>query len=215
MNQQQPRACLFVRVSRDQQDYQRQINDLEVFCRQKNYAVVKIIAAKVSGAKTHKDRDDLKELFSTADKKMFDKVVVSEVSRLGRNARDLRETVYKLHEKKIPVVFQNLGGMESLDEKGQETFVTNIILSIYAELSQEERRLLSERVRSGLATAKLKGKKLGRPEGKEGDKALLKKYAKLAADVKRGLSLTECQKLHSVARNTVIKVKKAIADNTI
>ena len=207
MNQQQPRACLFVRVSTSSQDYRRQINDLEAFCRTKGFIVVKTIATKISGAA--KDRDDLKELFSAADKKMFDKVVVSEVSRLGRNARDLRETVYRLHEKKIPVVFQNLGGMESLDEKGQEAFVTNVILSIYAELSQEERRLLSERVRSGLATAKLKGKNLGRPEGQEDDKALLKKYAKLAAEVKRGLSLTECQKLHGVARNTVIKVKRA------
>ena len=208
MNRQQPRACLFVRVSTNSQDYQRQINDLEVFCRQKHYEVVKIIAAKVSGAKTHKDRDDLKELFSAADKKMFDKVVVSEVSRLGRNARDLRETVYYLHERKIPVVFQSLGGMESLDERGQETFVTNIILSIYAELSQEERRMLSARVLSGLATARKNGKQLGRPEGKEDNKTLLKKYSKLAADIKRGLSLTECQKLHRVARNTVIKVKR-------
>ena len=210
MNQQHPKACLFVRVSRDQQDYQRQINDLEAFCRQKNYTVVKIIAAKVSGAKTHKDRDDLKELFSAADKKVFDKVVVSEVSRLGRNARDLRETVYYLHERKIPVVFQSLGGMESLDEQGQETFVTNIILSIYAELSQEERRMLSARVRSGLATARKNGKRLGRPEGKDDNRALLKKYAKLAADINRGLSLTECQKLHGVARNTVIKVKRLL-----
>ena len=209
MNQQQPRVCLFVRVSTNSQDYRRQINDLEAFCKQKGFTVVKIIATKISGAA--KDREDLKELFITAGKKMYDKVVVSEVSRLGRNARDLRETVYRLHEKKIPVVFQNLGGMESLDERGQETFVTNVILSIYAELSQEERRLLSERVRSGLATAKLKGKKLGRPEGKEDNKALLKKYAKLAGDLNRGLSLTECQKIHGVARNTVIKVKRVVS----
>ena len=210
MNQQQPRACLFVRVSTDQQDYKRQVNDLEALCRQKNFEVVKIIAAKVSGTKTYKDRDDLKELFRAADKKMFDKVVVCELSRLGRNSRDLRATIYYLHDRLIPVVFQNLGGLESLDESGQESFVTNLILNVYAELSQEERRQLSERVRSGLATARKNGKQLGRPEGKQDDKTLLKKYPKLAADIKRGLSLTECQKLHGVARNTVIKVKRCL-----
>ena len=200
-----------MRVSTDQQDFERQINDLKKFCEQKNFTVAKIIAAKVSGAKTYKDRDDLKELFRAADKKAFDKVVVCELSRLGRNSRDLRSTIYYLHDRQIPVVFQNLGGLESLDESGQESFVTNLIMNVYAELSQEERRLISERVRSGLAAAKQRGQQLGRPGGKEDDKAVLKKYTKLAADVKRGLSLTECQKLHGVARNTVIKVKRIVA----
>lgn len=210
MNQNKVRACLFVRVSTDKQDHQRQVNDLEKFCKQKGFDVVMTIAAKVSGAKTYKDREDLKELFSAADKKKFDKVVITELSRLGRNSRDLRNTVYYLHERKIPIVFYNLGGLESLDGNGQESFVTNVILSIYAELSQEERRLISERVKSGLATAKQKGKKLGRPEGKQAAKDVIKKYAKLVADIKRGLSLTECQKLHGVSRNTVIRVKRAM-----
>jgi DNA invertase Pin-like site-specific DNA recombinase len=115
-----------------------------------------------------------------------------------------------LHSKKIAVVFSNLGGLESLDDQGKESFVTNIIISIYSELAQEERRILSERIKSGLVSARHKGKQIGRPQGKQSGEELLNKYPKLANDLKKGFSLSQCQKLHSVSRNTAIKVKKAI-----
>ena len=56
--------------------------------------------------------------------------------------------------------------------------------------------------------ARHKGKQIGRPEGKQEDEVLLKKYSRLAADLSKGLSLSQCQKLHDVSRNTAIKVKR-------
>ena len=208
MNQQMKRACLFIRVSTDKQDYQRQILELNVFCRQKNMEVAETIATKITGTKTFQDREDLQLLFKSAASKKFDKVVVSEISRIGRNAKDIRNTIDYLHSKKIAIVFRNLGGLESLDDHGNESFVTNIIISIYSELAQEEKRILSERIKSGLVNARNKGKQIGRPEGKQEDEVLLKKYSRLAADLRKGLSLSQCQKLHDVSRNTTIKVKR-------
>ena len=98
-----------------------------------------------------------------------------------------------------------------MDENGHESFVTNIIIGIYSELAQEERRILSERVKSGLQNARKKGKQIGRAKGDVKSKdMLLKQYSKLAIDLKKGFSLNQCMKLHGVAKNTVIKVKKAI-----
>ena len=211
MNQQVNRACLFIRVSTDKQDYQRQILELNVFCRQKNLEVAETIATKITGTKTFQDREDLQLLFKSASSKKFDKVVVSEISRIGRNAKDIRNTIDYLHSKKIAIVFRNLGGLESLDDHGNESFVTNIIIAIYSELAQEEKRILSERIKSGLVNAKHKGKQIGRPEGKQEDEVLLKKYSRLAADLKKGLSLSQCQKLHDVSRNTAIKVKRLLS----
>ncbi len=211
MNQQMKRACLFIRVSTDKQDYQRQILELNVFCRQKNLEVAETIATKITGTKTFQDREDLQLLFKSAASKKFDKVVVSEISRIGRNAKDIRNTIDYLHSKKIAIVFRNLGGLESLDDHGNESFVTNIIIAIYSELAQEEKRILSERIKSGLVNAKHKGKQIGRPEGKQEDEVLLKKYSRLAADLKKGLSLSQCQKLHDVSRNTAIKVKRLLS----
>ena len=85
------------------------------------------------------------------------------------------------------------------------------IISIYSELAQEEKRILSERIKSGLVNARHKGKQIGRPEGKQEDEVLLKKYSRLAADLRKGLSLSQCQKLHDVSRNTAIKVKRILS----
>ncbi len=205
-------ACLFIRVSTVQQDYDRQISDLTEYCQQKGYMITKVIATKITGTKTLADRQDLQELLSAANRNEFQKVIVSEISRIGRNARDIRNTIDQLHRKKIAVVFKNLGGLESIDDSGNESFVTNIIIAIYSELAQEEKRILSERIKSGLAEARRKGKRMGRPEGAEDITGLKKKYAKLIADLQRGNSLTECCKLHGVSRNTVIKIKKRMAE---
>jgi len=210
MNQQpKNRVCLFIRVSSQKQDYDRQILELKTYCESNGYVVVKTIATKITGSKTQKDRPDLLELLSLSKKKQFDKVLVTEISRIGRNAKDIRNTIDLLHSNKTGIIFKNLG-VESLNESGQESFVTNIIIAIYAELAQEEKRILVERIKSGLVSAKAKGVKLGRPGGKEDKIKLLKKYPNLVKDLKTGLSLRKAMKVHDVSKGTVIKVKKGI-----
>ena len=201
-------VCLFIRVSTIQQDYDRQVTELTEYCLQKGFSISKVIATKITGTKTLAERQDLQELLAAANRNEFRKVIVSEISRIGRNAKDIRNTIDQLHKKKIAVVFKNLGGLESIDENGNESFVTNIIIAIYSELAQEEKRILSERIKSGLAEARRKGKRMGRPEGIEDKAMIIKKYSKLIFDLKKGSSLTECSKLHGVSRNTVIKIKK-------
>jgi DNA invertase Pin-like site-specific DNA recombinase len=189
----------------------RQLNELDNYCKQRSYIITKTISTQISGTKTEKDRPDIQELFEAVRQRQFDKLLVCEISRIGRNAKDIRNTIDFLHKHKIPIIFKNLGGLESLDETGAESFVTNIIIAIYSELAQEERRMLSERVKSGLVNARKKGKIIGRAVGSgKSDEQLLKDYARLAEDLKKGFSLNQCMKLHNVAKNTVIKVKKAM-----
>ena len=213
MNQEvKNRICLFLRVSTDKQDLSRQLNELDDYCLQHGYIIAKTISTQISGTKTEKDRPDLKELFEAARQRQFDKVLVCEISRIGRNAKDIRHSIDFLHKLKIPIIFKNLGSLESLDEEGNESFVTNIIIAIYSELAQEERRMLSERVKSGLVNARRKGKIIGRAKGTvKDDEHLLQEYSKVVEDLKKGFSLNQCMKLNNVAKNTVIKVKKAMA----
>ena len=201
-------VCILIRVSSQKQDTLRQLFELKGYCRKNRYRIVRTISGKLSGKSNH--RPDLAELLAAAEKREFTKVLVTEISRLGRRAKDIRHTIDRLHAQKISVVFKNLGGLESLDEDGKETFVTNIIVAIHAELAQEEGKLISERTKSGLAAARARGITLGRPQGKEKQKIFLQKYPGLIADLKKGLSLRQCAILHRLSRNTVIKVKKTI-----
>jgi DNA invertase Pin-like site-specific DNA recombinase len=201
------KICLFIRVSSDLQNVERQLRELTEYCEQRSYQITKTISTTITGKKEGKNRPDIQELFASANNKIFSKVLVTEISRLGRKARDIRATIDYLHSRKISVIFKNLGGLESLDENGNETFVTNIIIGIYSELAQEETRILGERTKSGLVLAVKKGRTLGRPQGQADSKSILKQYSKLANDLKEGLSLNQCMKLHSVSKNTVIKPK--------
>ena len=203
-------VCLLVRVSSEKQDTKRQLIELTKFCKERKFKIVCTISSKVSAAKTGSARPDLIELFESARRKEFKKVVVTEISRLARKAKDIRNTIDILHQQKISIVFKNFAGLESLDENNNETFVTNIIISIHAELAQEERKLISERTKSGLVAARKRGIILGRPQGKEKRSVFLKRHAKLIGNLKRGLSLRQCMKLNGVCKNTVIKVKRTV-----
>ncbi len=165
---------------------------------------------KITGRKTLAERHDLQELLAAANRNEFQKVVVTEISRIGRNAKDVRNTIDLLHQKKIAIVFHNLGGLESLDDSGNESLATNIIVAVFAEISQSETKLLSQRIKSGLAEAKRKGKKIGRPIGGDDVNEVKKKYSKLIIDLQKGNSLTQCSKLHGISRNTVVKIKKLL-----
>lgn len=203
-------VLLFCRVSSNDQDYDYQITELKQYCANHNYQITEIIANAISG-KTGKKRPDLDRLFDLAQNPSFKKVVITSMERLGRDAKMIRRTIDFLHERKISVIFKNQG-FESLDENGEETFITNVLISIYSELCQEDNKQRGIKIRSGMSNAVKKGKTIGRPKGwKKGNDQLLKEYSKLAKDIRNGLSLNQCIKIHNVAKNTVIKVKRAIA----
>lgn len=207
----EPRIAFFLRVSTQSQEFLRQELELKKYAREKNWNHVLTIASKVSGMKKRSEREDLKQLYAAVDGKQFEKLIVTEVSRLGRNARDLRHTVEYLHDRGVSIVFKNLGGMESLNENGDETFVSNIIMQIHIELAAEEREQTVSRIKSGLEAAKAKGKKLGRPVGTTKDEAeILNRYRYMVKDIQAGLSISKLMKLHEVSKGTVIKVRRLV-----
>ena len=202
-------VLILARVSTSRQDFAYQLTDLENYCEQMNYEVVHTIKSIVTGNTTNKKRDDIQELLTLAKSKTFEKVVITEISRLGRRPKEIRSILDTLHSYDIAVVFRQLG-VESLDENGNEGLISRLIVSIHSELALNERELLSQRVRSGLEHARRQGKQIGRPKGSGlSNVDLLNKYKKLVVDLADGLSLRKCEKIHGLTRTTIIKVKRA------
>lgn len=199
-------------MSTSKQDYHRQLTELKGYCELRGFNVVHIIKSVVTGSASRSKREDLQELLAEAKKKRFGRVVITEVSRLGRKPKTIRNILNELHSLGISVVFKQLA-VESLDDDLQETFISNLIISIYSEIAAEETRILSARIRSGLQHAKRKGRRLGRPEGtKEDKKHLMKKYKTLVKDLEAGISLRKCEAIHGISRTTICKVKKICLD---
>ena len=208
---QAPRVLFFLRVSTESQDYFRQELELANYCKEKGWRHTGTIGAKISGMKKKDERPEVNELFEIIDKGSIDKLLVTEISRLGRRARDIRYIIDKCHDKGVSVVFKNIGGMESLDDNGNETVVSNIIIAIHSELAGSERKEMVARIKSGLAAAKAKGKCIGRIAGSiESNDVFIKKYAGAVKDLKNGLSVRKTCAIHCISENTVLKLRKAI-----
>ncbi len=206
------KACLFVRVSsvNDRQDYQRQIDDLKSYCEKQDLQIVHTIAEKISGEKKNDVRTGIKELRNLAAKKAFDVLLISEVSRLGRNPYQIQQVIEELSEAGISIHIESLG-LKTLDENGNRSPMVEFMLSILMQLARMEREFLIQRVKSGLNHVKTKGKTLGRPKNSTmDDQAFLKKYKNLSADLKNGISIRKAAKIHEVSLNTVLKVRKVM-----
>ena len=201
------KVCLFLRCSSDRQDYKRQLSELEDLSYRNGWEIDKVIATKISGMKTYNQRQDLQDLFDYIRKSKPSKIVVSELSRIGRNSKDIRRTIDFCHSNGVSIYFKNLG-MESL-QNGEETFVVNIVMAIYTELASEETRLLSQRIKSGQEQARRNGKIIGKRKGETMSKEkFLSKYKSVIKDLKSGLSLNKVCAIHKISKNTTIKVKR-------
>lgn len=99
------KVCLLIRVSSEKQDTRRQFIELTDFCKKNKFTIARTISSKISGAKN--DRPDIKELLAVAKRREFTKVIVTEISRLGRKAKDIRHTIDRLHEMNVSIVFKN------------------------------------------------------------------------------------------------------------
>jgi DNA invertase Pin-like site-specific DNA recombinase len=206
------KVAIFARVSTtDKQTTARQVNDLRDLCANNGWTVVATITEHVSGAKSNDDREGVQELFALAQRRQISKVIITEVSRIGRNVSEGVQIIDRLTASGVSLYIQNIG-METLLADGRPNFMFKPILLTLVGFAEMERELLRERIKSGLETAKRAGKKLGRPTGVvESSDELLAKYPAVVRQVRSSaLSVRQIAKLCDVSPNTVQKVKQAL-----
>jgi DNA invertase Pin-like site-specific DNA recombinase len=204
------KGVIFVRVSKREQDYQRQIEDLRVVAQTQSLRIVAEISEKVSGAKYNQKRDGLQELLAMARKREINKVLVQEVSRLGRSTVEVLNVLEELTKLQISVYVQNFG-IETL-KNGKRNPIAQFMFTLLAEFARMERETLRERILSGMDEARRKGKHLGRPDGSSEDKeAFLKKYPSVVRNLRLSISARKTAKICDTSINTVRKVKDYIS----
>lgn len=150
------RAAIYARVStHNGQNPEMQINEVRAYCERRGWAVAgEYVDTGISGSKER--RPALDRLLSDCRQRRVDAVVVY---RYDRFARSVRQLVNALEE------FRSLGiDFVSLHE-GVDTSTPNgrLVFGIFASIAEFERELIRDRVRSGLAAARARGKQLGRP----------------------------------------------------
>lgn len=204
------KVALFARVSTTDQDNTRQLNDLHQIAEQQNWTVSAEIKETISGAKANSEREAITELLQLAAAGQIRKVVVTEVSRLGRKVSEVITLIELLQSFKVSIYIGNIG-METLKPNGNENIMFKPILVTLAGFAEMERELLRERIKSGMKAARKAGKRIGRPEGSTEQAAdVLDKYPQVIKQLQKGRSIRDAAKLASVSVGTVQKVKKAM-----
>src|SRR3990170_3284387 len=139
----------YARVSTDDQDLSLQMDSLiGLGVNQED-----IFTDKVSGAKT--DRPGLNACF--AKRQHGDTLVVWRLDRLGRSMHHLVELIEELRNRGVGFRSVSDGLIDTTSPSGE------LIFHIFSALAQFERRLIQERTKAGLASARARGRLGGRP----------------------------------------------------
>ena len=161
-------AVIYARVSSigNRQNTDRQVADLTAYAVKNGYSVVNIFTEHVSGAKETKDRQTLSDCLTFIEDQANEVsiLLVSELSRLGRNVDDVTKNVIAFKEKHINVYFQK-EGFQLFDDNGEVNPFTNIFVAVLGTCAQIERDNIKFRLNSGLAQYRANGGRVGRQEG--------------------------------------------------
>lgn len=150
----------YVRVSTKEQNLDRQLYAMNEYEQSNCIKFDKIFKDKRSGKNfNRKDYQLMKEVIKTGDT-----LVIKELDRLGRDMDGIKAEWNELSAKGVQIVIMDC---EMLSTKGksdiEQKLISNIVFELLSYMAQKEREKLQIRVKEGLARAKAKGVKLGRP----------------------------------------------------
>ena len=173
----------YARVSTEQQNLDRQIDMLE------KYGVDRIYNEKMTGTK--RNRPELEKLLERLTE--GDTVVVESLSRLGRSTKDLIWLMEMFNEKGVNLV--------SLKESIDTTSSTGkLLFALMSAIAQFERDVIADRTREGIASARARGRKGGRPKS---NPEKLKMAVKLYNS--KQYSIKEIEKMTGIKKDTLYR----------
>jgi DNA invertase Pin-like site-specific DNA recombinase len=169
-----------------------------------------VIEDKCSGAVPFFERPGGMEIKKLIEQKVKFTLSVVSIDRLGRNLRDIINTIHFFTENKTPIHFISQG-LSTLDNKGTENPIAKMMISILGVVGEMEKTQIKERQIEGINLAKMKGVYKGRVEGSKEDilKFLGKEQNKKTLEyLKKGYKAVEISKITGVHINTITKIKK-------
>jgi len=177
----------YIRVSTDKQDLEKQRHLLLDYAQREQLLVNEFIHAEVSSMRSTKERriDELRSKLQSGDI-----LLVAELSRLGRNMLETLNIINELGEGGISIIFIR---QPELSTTGPQT---KLLLAIYSYFAEAEREYISVRTKQGLAAARAKGQRLGRPEGSRNKERILDPYrGQIKEYLQMGLNMTSIMKI--------------------
>lgn len=203
-------AVIYARVSStgDRQNTERQVFDLREYANRNGYQILKTFEEHVSGAKRQNERPILQDCLDYCKSEKIDIILVSELSRIGRNVLGVFETVRFCIDSKINIYFQK-EGLSLFKADGSQNPFLHIFISVLGTCAELERENIQFRLNSGRQRYIDSGGKLGRKVGyRKSHEQKADEYKMVLKELKRGTSLRRTSKLCGVSESTVMRLKR-------
>jgi DNA invertase Pin-like site-specific DNA recombinase len=190
------KAVAYLRVSTSDQSTDSQLDAIQGHAVPKGLEIVQVFEDEgISGAR--RSRPALDQMMASVRHGEAQAVIVYKIDRLGRSMYHLVNLVDELGRLGVDLVSVTEPHMDTTTPSGKMLF------GIMASMAEYERSLIAERVRAGMASAKKRGKRVGRP------KAVLSR-TQLRSLKEQGLSNSEVARLLKVSRPTLIRELQAM-----
>ena len=147
---------IYARVSTDKQTHDSQLQELRRYCERRDWHSVEEVVDTVSGAKS--SRKGLDGLMVEVRRGRVDVILCYKLDRLGRSLAHLAQLIAEFQTHGVALVCPGQG----IDTTNQNP-AAQLQLNILCAVAEFEREVIRERVNSGIAAARLRGVKLGRP----------------------------------------------------
>lgn len=204
------KVVIFARVSTIGQDYERQVSELTTLSQRNNWLVAAVFCEKISGAKKNAERKELSRMMDYLHENNINMVLVTELSRLGRDTLQILEVIEQFNNSGISLYIQNYH-VETLREDGSINPMSQFLITILAEIARMERKTIRERVESGYKNYRANGGKVGRKTGyRKSDVDMKEQYGEEIKLLRKGISLRNISKITGTSINTIRKCQSCI-----
>ena len=208
-------CVIFSRVSTLMQDTDRQTEELKEYAFKMNYNLITVIEEQISGAKKNDERPELIKLMKLIDDGKVNKVLVWELSRLGRNVVEILQVIQIFNEKKVSLYIKNFS-LETLNEDLKPNPLSMFMIQILLSVAEMERVAIRQRMYSGYIKHRKDGKSVGRIKGvSETKEHVLEKHKEVVKLLKKGMSVRNISRLtNNTSLATIVKVNKLLKNDT-
>ena len=203
-------SVIYARVSStgERQSTSRQVADLTQYATTNGMTVNEIFEEHISGTVKNEERPVLCECLDYCIANGIDTLLISELSRLGRNVDEVLANVKRCKDNNLNIYFQK-ENISIFQADGSKNPFLNIFISVLGTCAEMEREAIAFRLNSGLKRYKEAGGKVGRKVGSIKTKEQKQEeYAKVLRCLKQGKSIRDTSILCGVSVSTVFRVKR-------
>src|SRR3954454_15637392 len=186
------KTVAYLRISTGSQDLANQKLAILDYARQKRFAIDRFVEAQAS-ARKGRDQRRVEELLGALA--AGDRLVVSELSRLGRSLGQVSQLVDELVKRKVRFIAIK----EAIRLEGKQDMPTKVMVALFGLFAEVERDLISERARQGVVADRARGRLLGRPKGSLGSSKLDGKEGEIRMLLEKEVSKASIAKIMGVS----------------